>query len=142
MLDGFVAGTAVVPAGGVTPPGVGETGVGVAINNVDVGKASRVGVGGTGVEGKVHPAIRTNPMKIVERVLAFIFISSFDNYIAPIYFNVDYGSNFSICCCNWGMFFNIDSLVLPFATLNQRRCPLSHQVISNVPLCLPCLTCQ
>jgi hypothetical protein len=87
MLDGFVAGIAVVPAGGVTPPGdtVSETGVEVAINNVEVGNASRVGVGGTGVDGNVQAARNVNPIKIVERVLMFIVISSFDNYIPAIF---------------------------------------------------------
>jgi len=87
MLDGFVAGIAVVPAGGVTAPGetVSETGVEVAINNVEVGKASRVGVGGTGVDGNVQATNNVNPIKIIERVLVFIVISSFDNYIPPIY---------------------------------------------------------
>jgi hypothetical protein len=83
MLDGFVAGIAVVPAGGVTLPGetVSETGVGVAMNNVEVGKASRVGVGGTGVDGNVQAANNVNPIKMIERVLVFIVISSFGNYI-------------------------------------------------------------
>ena len=85
MVDGFAGDVTAVPAGGVMATGVREPGVGVAINNVEVGKASSVGVGGTGVEGNVHPTSRTNPMKIVERVLTFIFISSFNNYIALIY---------------------------------------------------------
>jgi hypothetical protein len=87
MLAGFVAGIAVVPAGGVTPgETVSETGaVCVAINNVEVGKASRVGVGGTGVDGNVQAAKNVNPIKIVERVLMFIVISSFDNYIPAIF---------------------------------------------------------
>jgi hypothetical protein len=87
IVDGFVAGIAVVPAGGVTPPGeaVSETGVEVAMNKVEVGKASRVGVGGTGVDGNVQPASRAKPTKVVKRVLVFIVISSFNNYIPPIY---------------------------------------------------------
>jgi hypothetical protein len=82
-----VAGIAVVPAGGVTASGetVSETGVEVAINNVEVGKASRVGVGGTGVDGDAQATNNVNPIKIAERVLVFIVISSFDNYIPPIY---------------------------------------------------------
>jgi hypothetical protein len=84
-VDGFAGEVTAVPAGGVMATGVSEPGVGVAINKVEVGKASRVGVAGTGVEGNVHPTSRTNPMKIVERVLTFIFISSFNNYIALIY---------------------------------------------------------
>ena len=50
MLVGFAGEVRVVPAGGVMAPGVSGAGVGDAINNVEVGKASRVGVGGTGVE--------------------------------------------------------------------------------------------
>jgi hypothetical protein len=57
----------------------------VAINKVEVGKASRVGVGGTGVDGNVQAARNVNPIKIVERVLIFIVISSFDNYIPAIF---------------------------------------------------------
>jgi hypothetical protein len=56
----------------------------VAINNVEVGKASIVGVAGTGVDGDVQATNNVNPIKIVERVLVFIVISSFDNYIPPI----------------------------------------------------------
>jgi hypothetical protein len=55
----------------------------VAINKVEVGNASGVGVGPAGVEGagNVHPASKVNAIKIAERALLFMFISSFDNYI-------------------------------------------------------------
>jgi len=85
MLEGFVAGEPVTPGAGVTAPGVSELGVGLAMNNVDVGKTSGVGVGGTGVEGNVHPASNANPIKSMDRVLVFILISSFDNYIPLLY---------------------------------------------------------
>jgi hypothetical protein len=80
---GDVAG---VPAGGVTTPGVSGSGVEVAINKVEVGNASGVGVGAAGVEGagNVHPASNVNVIKIAERALLFMFISSFDNYIPLI----------------------------------------------------------
>ena len=77
---GDVAG---VLAGGVITPGVRGSGVEVAINKVEVGNASGVGVAAAGVEGagNVHPASKVNAIKIAERALWFIFISSFDNYI-------------------------------------------------------------
>jgi len=85
MVEGFVPTGTVTPGAGVTAPGVSELGVGLAMNNVDVGKANGVGVGGTGVEGNVHPTSNANPIKSMDRVLVFILISSFDNYIPPIY---------------------------------------------------------
>jgi len=87
MLAGFEGDVTVVPAGGVTPPGVSvsEKGVWVAINSVEVGKTSGVGVGGAGVAGAAHPTNRVNPIKIAERVLVFIIISSLVNYISLIY---------------------------------------------------------
>src|SRR6476660_5396275 len=84
IVDGFAGDETVAPGAGVmAPPGVSAcaAGVWVAIINVEVGKISGVGVRGTGVEGNVHPASRTNPTQIVARVLVFIFFSSFDNYI-------------------------------------------------------------
>jgi len=84
MVDGFAGDETVAPGAGViAPPGVSAcaAGVWVAINNVEVGKMSGVGVRATGVEGNVHAVSRTNPMQIVARILVFIFFSSFDNYI-------------------------------------------------------------
>jgi hypothetical protein len=86
MVEGFVPAGTVTPGAGVTAPGVSETGVGLAMNKVEVGNASRVGVGGgTVLAGMVHPASNANPIKSMDRVLVFILISSFDNYIPPIY---------------------------------------------------------
>jgi len=85
MLAGFEGGATVTPGAGVSTPGVSEEGVWVAINNVEVGKARDVGVGGTGVEGDAQPASRANPIKMIDKVLVFIIISSFINYILLIY---------------------------------------------------------
>jgi hypothetical protein len=85
MVEEVVPAGTVTPGAGVIAPGVSATGVWVAMNNVEVGMASGVGVGRTEAEGKVHPASRTNPIKVVKRVLAFIVISSFDNYIPSTY---------------------------------------------------------
>jgi hypothetical protein len=85
MLVAFAGGAPVTPGAGVTGPGVSELGVGLAMNSVEVGKASGVGVGGgTVLAGSVHPVSRTNPVKVIKRVLVFIVISSFDNYIPLI----------------------------------------------------------
>jgi hypothetical protein len=81
ILVGFPGGGAVTPGAGVTALGMSEPGVGLAMNNVEVGTASGVGVRGTGVEGNVHPANNANPIKSMDRVFVFILISSFDYYI-------------------------------------------------------------
>jgi hypothetical protein len=64
---------------GVTAPGVCKEGsrVGVAMKSVGV----RVTAGANGVAGEAQPASRINPRRNVDRILVFMLISSFFDYI-------------------------------------------------------------
>jgi hypothetical protein len=69
--------TAVPPGGGVTAPGVVREEVGVDMNSVGVTEGST----GAGVAGAPQPAKRINAAREVKRVLVFMLISSFVDYI-------------------------------------------------------------
>jgi hypothetical protein len=87
MLVVPVGAVIVWPGRGVTAPGVrvSESGVWVARDKVEVGRARAVGVGGTGVAGEAHAVItavsKANSIDKVQRVFIFIVITSIDNYI-------------------------------------------------------------
>jgi hypothetical protein len=80
IVAGFGAGT-VVPGKGVVP---GRGVAGVPMNKVEVGRARKVGVAGTGVAGDPHAvrmtASRIHPMRTTGSVFAFIINSCFDYY--------------------------------------------------------------
>ena len=87
IVEGFVAAL-VTPGRGVETPGVSARVGGVPINKVDVGRAIKVGVGGTCVAGAAHAVNMTassvKPGRKAKCDLMFIFITSFDNYIPSI----------------------------------------------------------